>query len=314
PNEPMRYPSAKLTPENAELLRSAFGRLDPTVLEEARRLKDLPEGRFLLDPNQIPLPAHALSRARVPAIMSWSDVIELLDKDAIWRAENGDIEGAAESCQALLNAIHAFKDWPVRWGQFLRTIRQIYTATTIERIVAQGEINEPTLRKLQALLEQEIADDGMYIGLRGERAAAHHTYLRLRAGELSFTEVIDGMGGTGGPTLGRLLNAVPGAVLNEYPDFLRTMNEKVPAAKLRDAERDAAFQNIRLKFPRHGILTNMLRSNISDATRQAEASMRCAVVGLAAERFRLKHDFWPASLDELVKAGFVKEIPTDPSD
>jgi hypothetical protein len=41
--------------------------------------------------------------------------------------------------------------------------------------------------------------------------------------------------------------------------------------------------------------------------------IRCAVIGLACERFRLKSGRWPSSLDELTPA-FLSAIPLDPFD
>src|SRR5207247_417513 len=41
---------------------------------------------------------------------------------------------------------------------------------------------------------------------------------------------------------------------------------------------------------------------------------RCAAAAVAAERFRQRTDQWPAAIDELVKAGLLKAVPTDPYD
>ena len=44
--------------------------------------------------------------------------------------------------------------------------------------------------------------------------------------------------------------------------------------------------------------------------------MRCMVVALACERYRLNHSekTWPASLEELVKAKLLDAVPVDPMD
>jgi hypothetical protein len=39
--------------------------------------------------------------------------------------------------------------------------------------------------------------------------------------------------------------------------------------------------------------------------------MRCAIAGIACERFRIKHDRWPAALAELCPE-FLPEVPIDP--
>jgi hypothetical protein len=44
------------------------------------------------------------------------------------------------------------------------------------------------------------------------------------------------------------------------------------------------------------------------------ALVRCAMAGLAVERFRLLHDRWPATLEEVVAAKLLAEVPLDPFD
>ena len=48
--------------------------------------------------------------------------------------------------------------------------------------------------------------------------------------------------------------------------------------------------------------------------RASEAELRCVIVLLAAERYRLRHNRWPPSVDELVNAGFLNRVPPDPYD
>ena len=38
----------------------------------------------------------------------------------------------------------------------------------------------------------------------------------------------------------------------------------------------------------------------------------CALAACAAERYRLQHGSWPASLKELVDHGWMKAVPLDP--
>jgi hypothetical protein len=42
--------------------------------------------------------------------------------------------------------------------------------------------------------------------------------------------------------------------------------------------------------------------------------MRCAVVAIAAERFRRQNGRWPTTPAELVQAQLLKAVPTDPYD
>ena len=55
-------------------------------------------------------------------------------------------------------------------------------------------------------------------------------------------------------------------------------------------------------------------TKVAQANRRTRATMRCALVGVAAERFRIQHGHWPASTEALVKDGFLAAVPLDPFD
>jgi hypothetical protein len=60
----------------------------------------------------------------------------------------------------------------------------------IERTLGQGEASEETLKKLQELLEAEVADDGLYHAMRGERAIGQQFYHSMRDGKVSIGETL----------------------------------------------------------------------------------------------------------------------------
>ena len=56
-------------------------------------------------------------------------------------------------------------------------------------------------------------------------------------------------------------------------------------------------------------------SKVADASQRVQAMMRCTITAVAVERYRLAHkNTWPRGLDDVVKAGLLKEIPRDPYD
>jgi type II secretory pathway pseudopilin PulG len=55
-------------------------------------------------------------------------------------------------------------------------------------------------------------------------------------------------------------------------------------------------------------------TKLSTANVRCRASLRTAVVGLAAERYRLQHGRWPETLEALVKDGYLDAVPADPFD
>jgi hypothetical protein len=55
-------------------------------------------------------------------------------------------------------------------------------------------------------------------------------------------------------------------------------------------------------------------SNLIDGFKQAEANRRAATTALAVERYRLQHGRWPDSLEALVAAQLLRQVPIDPYD
>jgi hypothetical protein len=313
PKDPLMYRNARLTDEQAKLLGTAFNALGPEVMVEARKLKDMPEGRFAIDAEKRPfeLPLDDVQKTRA--------VFNLLQLDAVVRAQDGDMQGAAESCQALVNATHAINDFPQRSVQLIRTSGQAIAAGAIERMLGQRTVSEAKLRDLQALLEAEAADNPLYHGLRGDRAGAHQTYELMREGKLSFSVLLGDKPGNPSMT-GRFFDALPNVVLNGYPEFFRLLNEEVHASKLKDVAQQEAIQKVEQKASEsRNVLTSLLippgyAAKLAMASQRSQAQMRCAIAALAAERYRLQHGAWPRLLDDLVKDGLLKEIPKDPYD
>ena len=313
PKDPLLYRNARLTEEQVDLLGSAFNALGPEVLVEARKLQHMPEGRFAIDPEKhaFELPADHLAQTRA--------VLYLLQLDAVLRAQKGDMEATAESCQAILNAAHVINDYPRREAQQLRVAGQSITVAATERMLGQGVVSEHKLRDLQALLEREAADKPLYHALRGQRAGVHHIYEQLRQGNLSFSDLLGG--NKGNPSWnGLFFDTFPNVILNGYPELFRMMNELVQASKLKDVAQQEAIQKVEQKASEsRNMLTSLLIApgyalKLAMASQRSQAQMRCTIAALAAERYRLIHGAWPRVLDDLVKDGLLKEIPRDPYD
>ncbi len=55
-------------------------------------------------------------------------------------------------------------------------------------------------------------------------------------------------------------------------------------------------------------------AKVGGVHRRGQALMRCAMVGVAVERYRIKHGRWPAALADLCKDGLLPALPNDPCD
>jgi hypothetical protein len=304
--------NSRLTVDQVRVAETAFSRCDPRLREEARKLKDLPHGRY-----RIPADGN-LFTADVDDLQKSRTTIWVLEVDAVLRAQEGDLDGAAESCQAMLNTAGALRGYPSLIGLLVRVAEQTITKIAIERVLAQGTVSEPQLKKLQELLQREADDDGLYQVMRGERAAIHQMYLSVRDGKATISQVLNNGGNSGPSATGRLLDAFPNVILKGYPDFLRMMNERVEACKLEPGLRDDALHKLDEEARTKGnLMTRMMFpavGKVSNASQRTQAWMRCATVAVAAERYRLKVGAWPPTLDRLVEEGLLAKVPTDPYD
>jgi hypothetical protein len=309
-------PNAHLNVEQTQMLRVALGKLDPATLPEARKLKDMPNGRFALEVVENPY------FAKIDALQYGRVAMYILEHDAMMRGQDKDFDGAIESCQALLNAARSLREYPSLIGQLVRYAGHNIAFAAIERALGQGEASEESLKKLQELLEAEGAEDGLHQGMRGERALGQQLYQSVRDGKITLTEILylmEGGRGAKPDLMDRLVDAFPGFLLSGYPDYLRLMNEHVKLAKLKDAERDEAFSKLNEKVRSKS--TSIVARTLTPATNKiiytslrSAAQLRTAAVAVAAERYRLKHDRWPIGIKELIQEGFIKQEYVDPYD
>lgn len=304
--------NSKLPPDYEKVLTSALTALDPEAVKEARKLKDLPDGG-----EAIPAVDNPFFDLKLDYVQESRAVVAVLNADAIQRAQSGDVDGAAESCLAILNTARSFKEQPFLISQLVRIAEQAIAVGSVERTLAQGEVSDATLQNLQKLLEREYNEDSLHNAMRGERAAGHQMAEMMRERKLKFSQLTSNMGvKPSGPELA--VDLMPGLVLGSFPDYVRLMNEQVKAAKLKDPERGEAMKKIEDQVRnQRSILARLILPatlKVSESSKRQQASLRSAAVAVAAERFRVKKDRFPDGLDELVKGGYLKEHPIDPYD
>lgn len=304
--------NARLTVEQAQAVETAFSRCDSSLRDEARKLKDMPRGRYKIPGagNPFDLDIDELQKSRTAAYV--------LQVDAALRAHDGDLDGAAESCQAILNTAAALNGHPTLIGYLVGTAERAIAIHAVERVLGQGTVSEPQLKRLQELLERDADDPGMVAALRGERASSHQMYLNVHCGETTISQAV-GRGGVVEPGVTAwLLDAFPNVILKDYPDYLHTMNANVRAGKLEPGACAAELERIEKKVRAEGnLLSRMILPGVvkvSEASLRSQAYVRCTIAALAAERYRLSQRAWPRTLDDVVKEGLLAKVPTDPYD
>src|SRR5262249_4367109 len=130
-------PNARLTELEAKVIRIEFENLDANVLDEVRKLQNMPNGRFPLNPAASFLDHGAAG----PPPGSVRGVINRLQDYIAICSHEGRTEEAAQSCQAMLNVTRAINDHPTLLAQLLRTAAQERAVDSLESTLGRGGVS-----------------------------------------------------------------------------------------------------------------------------------------------------------------------------
>jgi competence protein ComGC len=305
-------PLHQLNGRQGAVLRRALAKHEE-ALKLGRTLKRFQgEGQFPIRfvPDVFNVDLDPLQRSR--------SVARLLQFDAILRAEDDDAAGAMESCQAILVTARSIGTEPFLVAALIRYAVQAIAVAALERTLAQCQPAASELEAVQELLAKEIDAPILLHGLRGERAGLDQILTRIESGELDVSTLMGTGGGARNSWEGWLLDRMPFVITRGRGDVLRSMNRTVEAAKLPIEKQRAAFQE-RDKAIKDSRATDLAirilvpaLSKIAEAHCRQQANLRCAMVAVAAERYRIRHKQWPTKLSDLVADGLLKDVPVDP--
>ena len=307
-------PEIQLDEEQTEYLRYQLKQAMPP-LEQARKLADLPRGRYpaiILKPDPLALSLeHAIGNYKIACLLS---------NDALLKAQDGDIEAACRTVRAVINTGRAIGDEQVMISQLVRIADVALGVAAMERTLAQGQPGAETLGSLQALLELEEQElPGLDImAFRGDRAMLDRLFENMAAGTFPFSPI----GGTPSsiPLVDRWTEQSWQALLpHMHAVYLRRMTKCVEVTKLPFAEQKQQLATLEIKPSQDvaDIFTNTFMAGLSKMPgrfQTDQARLRCATVALAAERYRRAFGQWPESPETLVQASMLRERPLDPYD
>jgi hypothetical protein len=289
-------------------LRDNLKAAGPGALDEAHKLPGLRDGRFPIHYTKDSISTLINSQdARAGAI--------LLHHEAVLLAQEGKADKALEATRGIVVSGRAIGDEPFIISQLIRMACQIIALQTLERVLAQGEPSADELKKMQELLELEVADPLLLIAIRGERAGQHQLMKALKSGDAKLSTIA----GSGG---GSAFADVAGSTLarGSHARLLRLLTEYVEVAKLPPEQQIEPIKQLDLRVKRarveYDVVVALLMPammKVSDANRRNQAMLRCAIVAVAAERYRSQHQRWPETLDDLTR-DHLKAVPTDPYD
>jgi hypothetical protein len=301
----LRAPEQWLGSEDRAALALNLKR-DTAALPVARRLADLPHGRFAItySPDG--------RSTRTSHVAHCESVANLLLLDAVSAADKSDGARALDSCRALLNAGRGIGDEPLLWSQVTRGRIRLLVVRAAERALAQGQAGEVSLAALQTLVARESREPVLLIALRGSRATDYQLLQSFLRGD-SHLKVLDYIPGGGVEALVVALLSRP--LEAEEGSLLAYDTQVVETAQLPETERRLELARLWTTRPNSLFLGSVTWpiGRLVEGFFDDDAELRCLLVALAAERYRLANGRWPGSLRGLVP-GQLAQIPVDPFD
>lgn len=304
-------PNVLLSDEEAEAVRAEAARKHAAILL-ARKMIRYPTGRNRIHwrPDMLQMSLDYAENAR--------NVARLLNLDVVSRSQDGDADGALESCLAMLNVGRSLGDEPIAITQLVRIAITRMAANDVERVLARGEPSVRMLSALQSALARERDEPLHLYALRGERALFFRQVQNYENGTLPFP-------GTEAGTQGwsRFLTGPQGRLFYRYNQGLglHRFTQVVEISKAPPAKQAALWNAFWPQtYPKNlldkvsALLVHLFlpaMDAISNASAQCKATLGACIVTLAAEQYRRTTGAWPTSTREIETILSVK-LPVDP--
>jgi hypothetical protein len=304
-------PEMQMSPEQTRELRAAL----EMIKEPLRQAHAL--GNYRIGRHQV---TWSLPFTSMPHYDHCRAVTNLLWHDTRLRAQDGDIEGALTSVLGILGVAKSFGDEPAMISQIVRLAQSWVATEALERILAQGQGSAKSLTNVQRPFEHEASQPLFLFGVRGERAEHHRIIEAIKAGKLKASTFY----GTNWGHTGKVeawLDDITGEVIlrRSHGPWIRVMTQVVEIAKLPAEEQRARLKDYLLSInedsdmPFQVALLMPMVGKFGENFWRHQAHLRCTIVALATERYRLAHGHWPDSLSSLVPE-FLAKVPLDPYD
>ena len=300
-------PSVQLDERQTKALREELGRAE-RVLAAVRKVTEMPHGRYPIgySPDFVSTLLPHTQDARIFG--------NLLDYDALLRAQDGDMDGALTSCRGILNCGRSIGDEPTLISMLVRIALNSVAAKKVERTLAQGQPSEAALARIQQEFEVEAEEPLFLIGTRAERGMMDGALQAVQAGDLDPNFLFAMAGGRPGAVMAGSLLRLPGIVGRIRAAVLRYNNQFVEIAKLpveQRPQRIKELQEAEKDIPELARPMLTASTKVATAFQRDQAALRCAAVMVALERYRRANRRWPESLNDLVPT-YLPNVPLDP--
>jgi hypothetical protein len=314
-----RFRPTLLNQEQAKALRPELIRARES-LTLLRALISFSRGR---GPTIVP-DGYKPVQTNLPNYLAISQVARMLLPDTRVRVFDGDIGGGLQNVRALLHMSIALENELSLFPQLIRGSIDGLVVDQLEIVLAGGISTEAELAPIQGELEHDVAETKCLPGILGERARFDYMVERLQEKGVSSEELRAYLGPVSvGP------RSVSASLIRELrfarivadlagvrAGALRTMNEAERIAKLPLHERPRERKALAARWA--GGPFDLGQNAVSWAHQLEDelkptALIRCSIVAVAMERFRLANKRWPDTLQELTPR-YLQTIPLDPFD
>jgi hypothetical protein len=289
------------------------------AIELGRELGDMGEGHHKITYD--PFAFNTL----VTHVQNTREMAWLLQKDAILRADRGDVNGAIESTRAVLGAARSIGDEPFAVSQLTRMACETVALSTFERALSQGEATAQALARIQADFARDERQPLLLYALRGERATVFDSVEKLSTGEVNGSQFQAAIGADPGPAATAMTIAVRFGPFTRHNQALalEQMNEAVEIAKRplpdqlelweQSSSRKRSSATVPSLTNALAVLLNPFGDHVANAYQRTRAQFRVGQAVAACERFRMTNGRWPARLEDLTPA-YVASPLVDPYD
>ncbi|WP_149114349.1 hypothetical protein [Limnoglobus roseus] len=253
----------------------------------------------------------------IPHVDTVRKVCDLLQAEGTCAALSNDSDRALIAAICCVQAGRSIGDEPFFISQLIRLQGSTMAVTVAEQTLAKNVAKGELLAELQDRLAAEVEASRFLTTMRMERACLNQLYENFRTGKDTVGAFAARYGLNVPVSLGWQSVLFTLHEKGEHQEVLEHANQLVEAARQPEEKWVAQSRQIRpLPEPR-SVVSKLLAGmgyrteTLAESDLSRVIPIRCAIAAIACERFRMRTEAWPKSLEELPK-DLLPNVPPDP--
>ncbi len=275
------------------------------LFDKLERIRAMPGGRFAWQGFENPLNGigHGVGYVlELRKLLHVRLLVVLVDRDT---------EAATDTLHLLAKVAESLDEVPDSLSRHVQARVQTTLASDIEQTLRAGVLAESDLQSLSVMLNDRQAATTMKWALLGDRAFAMTLFDVLADGGATWMPDYSGRASIFAPVAPNFLPVWQVRRGQMLAADLMTKVVEVGGDPLALLEAAREYERQADIAPPTALVSYFPLSPTCELHQADLAQLRCAALGVAAERFRLESERFPASLDELVPA-YLEALPADP--